>query len=403
MTKTIRRRLLRPLRRGQTLTAVLVVALGIGSSLAAAQDTPDEMREERREVQEEAAEVALDVNALTDDIDALTDALLALHEAVDAQEASLDAATRRIEAAEVAEAAAQTAIDKLEADIASTKETLLESAVNSFMGFLGPLSGQAALDSNPWQYARTESLVEFGNGNSTEIIDELRALKAELESEKEEAVAHTAELDQQKAEVVLRVIELDLAVQREGNILDAVEDRLDARLAEVAALESLDADLAAEITAEEQRIASAIIRRNRERSVTIPDNAPVDLTVVRGLTVNVLIADNVEGFLAAMEARGFSLSGGGYRSSDSQINLRRSHCGTSDYAIWEMPASQCRPPTARPGRSAHERGLAIDFTYRGSIIRSRNSDVFRAMEEVALAYGFKNLPSEPWHWSTTGG
>ena len=136
--------------------------------------------------------------------------------------------------------------------------------------------------------------------------------------------------------------------------------------------------------------------------MTIPDNAPVELTTVRGIVVNVLLAENLEGFLAAMESRGYTLSGGGYRSSDAQIAVRRNNCGTSDYAIWEMPSYQCRPPTARPGRSQHERGLAIDFTYNGSIIRSRNTDVFRVMSEVAPQYGLINLPSEPWHWSTTG-
>ena len=68
-----------------------------------------------------------------------------------------------------------------------------------------------------------------------------------------------------------------------------------------------------------------------------------------------------------------------------------------------MPASRCRPPTARPGLSQHELGLAIDFTVNGRVIRSRNSDVFRALREVAPGFGFYNLPSEPWHWSTTGG
>ena len=74
-----------------------------------------------------------------------------------------------------------------------------------------------------------------------------------------------------------------------------------------------------------------------------------------------------------------------------------------DYAIWEMPASRCRPPTARPGLSQHEVGLAIDFTLNGRVLRTRDSDVFRALAEIAPQFGFYNLPSEPWHWSTTGG
>ena len=246
--------------------------------------------------------------------------------------------------------------------------------------------------------------MEFSTGNTTEIIDQLRELGAELEGQRATAADNTAALDEERIAAAALAAELDAAVLREEELLAAVEDRLDARLFEVQALETLDAELAAEIKAEEQRIAEAVAARNRStRVVTIPNNAPVELTTVRGIVVNAAIAENLNGFLAAMEARGLPLGGGGYRSSDSQVAVRRSNCGTSDYAIWEMPSYQCRPPTARPGRSQHEQGLAIDFNYQGSIIRSRSSAVFQAMNELADDYGFYNLPSEPWHWSTTGG
>lgn len=396
-------RLARPFRRGNAILAGLLVVLTLASSLAAAQETPEELREQRREVQEDAANVAQEVDALTGDVDELTAALDALRAAVDAQQSALDAAQRRLDAAESAEAAARADIDALTEQMTATEEILERSAVDAFIGHQGPNSDQAALDANPWEYARTEALIEFGTGDTADLIDELRALGAELDRRHEDAAALTAELEDERAEVAARVSELDTALQREQQILIEVEDRLDARLAEVQALEALDAELAAEIKAEEQRIADAIAARARESGpVTVPSGAPVELTTVRGIVVNVALAQNLEGFLAAMEARGYTLGGGGYRSSDSQIALRRAHCGSSDYAIWEMPASQCSPPTARPGRSAHEQGLAVDFTYQGSIIGSRSSDVFQVMSELAPAYGLYNLPSEPWHWSTTG-
>lgn len=394
----------RPRLHRRVFLTIVLVASGVTASLAGAADSPDELREERREVQEDAADLEILVNALTVDAESLTEELDKLRESIDAQQAALDAAQRRVADALEAEAAAQQRIEDLEAEIARARTLLRDTAVDAFVGHQGPNSDNEALDANPWEYARVETLVDFGTGNTAEIIDDLRALGADLEREQREAEATTAELREQEAVVAERKAALDEAFIIEAEALAAVEDRLDARLAEVAALEQLDAELAAEIRAAEQRIADAIAQRQRERgTVNIPDNAPVDLTTVRGIVVNVLIADQVEGFLAAMEARGYSLSGGGYRSSDSQIRLRRQHCGTSDYAVWEMPAYQCRPPTARPGRSAHERGLAIDFTYNGSIIRSRSTDVFQVMMEVAPEFGLINLPSEPWHWSTTGG
>ena len=50
----------------------------------------------------------------------------------------------------------------------------------------------------------------------------------------------------------------------------------------------------------------------------------------------------------------------------------------------------------------HEQGLAIDFTYNGSIISSRSSPGYQWLSRRAAGFGFYNLPSEPWHWSVNG-
>jgi len=60
-------------------------------------------------------------------------------------------------------------------------------------------------------------------------------------------------------------------------------------------------------------------------------------------------------------------------------------------------------PTAIPGRSLHELGLAIDISSGGKSITSRKSKAFTWLAANAGKYGFVNLPSEPWHWSITGG
>ena len=106
--------------------------------------------------------------------------------------------------------------------------------------------------------------------------------------------------------------------------------------------------------------------------------------------------------LNAATAAGFSLTGGGYRDSEGQIRTRMANCGTTYYDIYEKPASQCSPPTAIPGRSMHERGLALDLKSNGSLITSRSNPAFIWLSAHASNYGFYNLPSEPWHWSTTG-
>jgi hypothetical protein len=131
-----------------------------------------------------------------------------------------------------------------------------------------------------------------------------------------------------------------------------------------------------------------------------PGNVP--LATVEGITVHQQIASQVAGLVQAARADGITLTGGGYRSPQRQIELRRQNCGTSQYAIYEMPSGSCSPPTARPGTSNHELGLAVDFSCNGALIRSRSSSCFAWMSANAPRFGLHNLPSEPWHWSVDG-
>jgi hypothetical protein len=131
-----------------------------------------------------------------------------------------------------------------------------------------------------------------------------------------------------------------------------------------------------------------------------PDD--VSLTTVEGITVNVEIASGVRQLVQAARRSGYELTGTGYRSTQRQIELRRQNCGTSNYAIYEMPSSQCSPPTARPGNSMHELGLAIDFTCDGALIRSPTSACYQWLADHAPTYGLHPLASEPWHWSSSG-
>ena len=72
--------------------------------------------------------------------------------------------------------------------------------------------------------------------------------------------------------------------------------------------------------------------------------------------------------------------------------LTGANCGTSDYAIYQMPPEQCSPPTAIPGRSKHEQGLAVDFTIGGQTLRTSDG-AYRWMVANAASYGFPNTHS----------
>ena len=251
--------------------------------------------------------------------------------------------------------------------------------IDSYVSFQG-FDDLEALGDDPWEASRVETLAEIGTGTGLEGLDNLRAIGAELEFQRQLAEQAAAEAETTREEIRIRLAELETALAIEDQLLLEAIERQERRLGEAAALADLEAELSEQIRVEEQRIADAIANRipPGSGSVTVPPDSDIELVTVGGITVNVLVEEQVRGILAAMSARGFNLGGGGYRSIESQIRLRRANCGTSDYAIWEMPASRCRPPTARPGLS--QRGRPGDrFHPQRSVLRTRNSDVFRAL------------------------
>jgi LAS superfamily LD-carboxypeptidase LdcB len=134
-----------------------------------------------------------------------------------------------------------------------------------------------------------------------------------------------------------------------------------------------------------------------------PPTGPVTTTTVNcpaGGTITVAdsIGPQVQQLLDAAAHDGVQLCGWGYRSTQRQIELRRTN-GCPD--IYESPSSACDVPTARPGSSMHEQGLAIDFTQGGSTLSSSDSG-YTWLRDNAASYGLYNLPSESWHWSTNG-
>lgn len=122
------------------------------------------------------------------------------------------------------------------------------------------------------------------------------------------------------------------------------------------------------------------------------------------IVVDARIAPNIARLVADAKAEGLTIGGSGFRSSKRQAELEAAHCtgiGT--------PRRKCSPPTAPPGRSQHEFGLAVDLTCNGTLIRSRDNDCYRFIVRTGGApkgqpskYGLINLGSEPWHHSTTG-
>jgi hypothetical protein len=182
-------------------------------------------------------------------------------------------------------------------------------------------------------------------------------------------------------------------------LVAAAQSRVGQKQVEAANLAKAEKTLNQVIAEEDARLAR--LAATRRTSNLPPLTGPVPLATTHGITVAASIVGRLDSLMNAADAAGLNLGGSGYRDSSAQIELRRQHCGTSNYAVYEMPAGACRPPTAPPGSSMHERGLAVDFTDPQWPLTS-GSAAYRWLAANAGRFGFVNLPGEPWHWSTTG-
>jgi hypothetical protein len=401
-------------------SAVVVAALvtAVPASAVAAQDPGDQRAEVRHQRAERAAQLDTlkarqgQIVAALDDLDAnlSTQQTLAMRAARAEQQAAADAA-----AARQAEQDKQAQISSLEADARNVALNLYMGRTASGLGALMPAGDVLSA-------MTTDALTELVVGGARTSIDTLDAARQDLASSRTAAERAQAKATKQRSAAEHQAARLANAIALSQRTEASLSDRIDQNLAEAASLATLDEALSKEIAAREAAIATRLRKSQEEAAARAAANpglaggggralsggrppilpAAGNLVTVHGITVDASIGDALAGLIAAAAASGFALGGNGYRSADQQIAVRRSNCGPSEYDIWQKPASQCRPPAARPGTSMHERGLAIDFTCNGALISSYGSACYRWMRANAPSFGLHNRPGEAWHWSTNG-
>ncbi len=417
----------------------IVVLATVNPATAGAAEQPNP-RAERERIRSEQATVAGEVDALQASNDEVTRALTDLEANVTDQQSLLGDARRTAELAATSLAQAQAQERQSEEEITNLEGLVREVAVEEYMRPTTADPTVVLTSDSIADASRRSALLDFRAQRDDAVLDELRAAKEDLARSRQEAEAAAVRAEQERAEVAGRVEKLEQARDQQADFAESVEQRLDATLAEAASLEALDATLAEQIRADEARIAAQLRASRPAPSRPAPDGgggtrggggsgsgggrsgsdeasrgggssasrpAPGivgsgPIVSVRGIRVSSQIAQPLEDMLTAADADGMNFSGGGFRDPAAQVSLRRSNCGSSDYATYSMPASQCSPPTARPGSSMHEQGLAVDFTSNGSLITSRSNPGFQWLDANAARFGFYNLPAEPWHWSVNG-
>lgn len=106
--------------------------------------------------------------------------------------------------------------------------------------------------------------------------------------------------------------------------------------------------------------------------------------------LNPVFASRLQAMIQAAAAEGRTIGiGSGHRTVEEQIQLRIKN-GCPD--VWSSPASSCRVPTAIPGRSNHNVGLAADITGDKDWA---NANAHR----FGLAF---NVSGEDWHVELAG-
>jgi len=384
--------------RARWSVALALVALASALVPLSPAEAQSSTRAERERVRRERAELAAELDVLRADDAEVSAAIDALDAQVEAEEHALQAAQQAVDAAtaEADAAAARAAETAARAD--EVQASMRSAAISEFIaGGTDPMDDALADTTDLAALASARTLRETVQLSADDLVDELNAAREDHEVARAAAEAAAAAAEEKRAAAAERLGQVEAARDQQVAFATELDQRIEARLAEAANLQALDADLAARLVREQAALASRTAGVSRSQ-VAIARTGSVPLATVRGITVHADIADELAALMDAAEADGLSLGGGGYRDSSQQQRLREQNCPDPE----RSPASSCRPPTARPGSSMHERGLAVDFTNGGRLITSRSNPAFRWLAANAARFGFYNLPEEPWHWSTNG-
>jgi peptidoglycan hydrolase CwlO-like protein len=331
---------------------------------------------------------------------------------------------------------AQSAITDLTIQVRVLEKVMRERAVNAYVSPPGD-DILTVLETKDFTTAASRKFyIELRAQDDADVADRLDGANVDLAYQKRKATAAKKRAEAKRAEQAKRTQAVRDAKAKQQAVADRLQATIDSQVARSLELAKTDRALSAQIAQEQAanlaRLAALKAARDREaaaiqvRNATAANVAPsgqesapsggggtpagassspapsdsgVSLAYVQGKPVNAAVAGQVVAMINAAAADGVDLRiGNSYRSVSLQISLRRQNCGSSYYAIYEMSAGSCRPPTAKPGQSQHQLGLAIDFQN----CSSRGTACYRWLAGNASRFGYYNLPSEAWHWSTTG-
>ncbi len=425
---------------GFTTTVLAVVLASMAPQIVGSSPSGDP-RAEREKVRAERAQVASQINTSKASLSEIDAALNTLEANLRTQQAALARTEADVAQAKQDIVDAQASILRLTKQVITLRQVMRERAVQAYVTPPGDDVLTVLKTKDFTSAAERKFYIQLRAQDDADMADRLDGASADLAYQKRKATAAKHRADTKQAEQARRTeavatatgqqqrlsasLEATVATQVDRSVRLAKTDRaLSAKIAQQQA--ALVARLAAQKAAAAESARQAAAKRAKQPPTPAPvvavppsnqnptgrEDSPlppvvgqprpigtggISLCTVGGITVNCVIRGQLTAMMNAARSSGLVLSGGGYRDPAAQIELRKQHCGTSYYAIYQMSPSACHPPTARPGSSQHEIGLAIDFSPCG-----RGSRMYNWLKANASTFGFYNLPSESWHWSTTG-
>ena len=440
---------------GVTSAAIPVGPAGAAPAQADHASEAKRLAGEREQVRAQRASKASQIDALAADDDKVSAALNDLNQNVSSQQDLLLEAQKGVQDSQRQAKEAEKRAGDAETKLGKLRDGLADRAAKAFVTMPGQSFGAASENAGPTQLMTRRTYLNLVAGNDRTQVEDLRATEEDLRAARSSAKSASERAQERRSEVSARLGKLQAAQAEQLDFQEEVANRIASASAEAEGLAAQDEKLSGELVKQQLALTAQLKKAEEERKAKIAalqeaklkqaadlqaaadaqraaaaraqapsggggggggggasapsggGGAPVGITgsgsivSVGGIRVHNSIAGNLSNLLGAARASGINFGGGGFRDPSDQIRVRRSNCGSSSYSIYQAPASSCSPPTARPGSSQHERGLAIDFTLGGSAL-SYGSSGYNWLKANAGRYGFRNLPGEPWHWSTTG-
>lgn len=423
------------MRRTRLVAGIAIAATIAFAAPQLADSAPNaDPREQREQVRAEQAKVASELDTNQASLAEIDQALQALDDNLRTQQAALARTEDEVAQAEQDIADAEAAIDELTEQTEILRLEVRRRAVQAYVSPPGE-DVLSVLETNDFVTASARKFyLELRSQDDADVSDRLDGALAEIDYQREKATEARDVAEAKRAEQAERTAAVEAAKADKEALAGKVQATIDSQIQRSLDLQATDralskqiaeqqAALVARLAAEKaaQEAAAAAAAQQPAPTPEPTNQAPgggetgplppipggggtgtgtggIPLCNAAGITVNCAVSTQVTNMVNAARAAGVPLAGSGYRDPQRQIELRRAHCGSSYYAIYQMSPSACRPPTARPGSSQHEVGLAIDF----SNCSYRSTACYRWLAGNAASFGFYNLPSEPWHWSTTG-